>query len=268
MNVIRPWGGTMTSKIDLADRRVLVTGASGGLGRAIAATLVRSGAHVALTDRPGSDVEDAAAALASGGRTVVGWESDLTMQASSVPGTAAAALGGLDGLVNAAGIMHTTPFAEVTHAEWQQTLTVNLTATFQTVQAAAAAMADGGSMVNLASVAARSARPHAAHYAASKSGVLSLTKSAAVAFGPRIRVNAVCPGLFLTPMWDTIFTDRDATFGPGAGARYFDEIRQATPLGRDGQPEELANVVAFLLSDLAGYITGQALNVCGGLEMD
>ncbi|MFI1166303.1 SDR family NAD(P)-dependent oxidoreductase [Streptomyces sp. NPDC020801] len=258
----------MTSRIDLAGRRILVTGAAGALGGAIAATLVQSGANVVLTDRPGSGVEDVAAALAPDDRTVVGLAFDLVAQAASLPGAATAALGGLDGLVNAAGVMHTTPFTDVNPEEWQQTLAVNLTATFQTVQAAAAAMTKGGSVVNIASVAARSARPNAAHYAASKSAVLSLTKSAAAALAPRIRVNAVCPGLFKTPMWDKILADRDAVFGPGAGARYFEEIRQATPLGRDGLPAELANVVAFLLSDLAGYVTGQALNVCGGLEMD
>jgi NAD(P)-dependent dehydrogenase (short-subunit alcohol dehydrogenase family) len=126
----------------------------------------------------------------------------------------------------------------------------------------------GGSIVTLASVAARSGRPDAAHYAASKSALLSLTKSAAMAYAPTVRVNAVCPGIFLTPMWEAILADREAEFGAGAGQAYLDEVLSRVPLKRVGVAVELANVVVFLLSDLSAYITGQAVNVDGGLEMD
>jgi len=256
---------TMTSHIDLSGRHILVTGAAGGLGEAIAATLAESGAHLALSDHPQSRVHDIAARL-SAHSMVTAIPADLAADAGSLPQSAFAALGALDGLVNAAGIMQTTPFRDVTAADWQQIMTVNLTATFQTIHAAAKLM-PSGSMVNVASVAARSARANAAPYAASKSGVVSLTKSAAAALGPAIRVNAVCPGVFMTPMWQTIIAERDAEFGAGAGIAYFDQVRSAAPLGREGQPHELATVVAFLLSDLSSFITGQAINVCGGLEM-
>jgi NAD(P)-dependent dehydrogenase (short-subunit alcohol dehydrogenase family) len=204
---------------------------------------------------------------------VVGIGVDLAEvdECAQLPSRAAVAAGNrLDVLVNAVGIMQTRPFDEVTPGQWQRTVDINLTGVFHTVQAAARLMrtVGGGSIVTLASVAGRSGRPNAPDYAATKAALISLTKSAAMAFAPHVRVNAVCPGVFLTPMWDAIVADRDREFGPGAGQAYLDEVAARTPLRRVGDPEDVARAVAFLASDLAGFITGQALNVCGGLEMD
>jgi NAD(P)-dependent dehydrogenase (short-subunit alcohol dehydrogenase family) len=258
--------------LDFSGRTVLVTGGAGGLGRACVESFADGGAQVVVSDLPSARLD----ALVSGpaGHTgrlhVVPLDLSDRENCARLPGLACEAAGvrSLDALVNAVGVMRTVPFADITHDQWTRTIEINLSGVFATIQAAAARMAPGGSIVTLSSVAGRSGRPNAADYAATKAALLSLTKSAALALGPDIRVNAVCPGMFMTDMWAGIMRDRDAEFGAGAGQAYAEEVAAKTALRRAGQARELAAVVAFLVSDLASFITGQAINVDGGLEMD
>lgn len=262
----------MTVAGDLVGKRALVTGAGGGIGAAIARRLGQAGAVVVLSDLPGPALEQASDAAARTGAHVVQLAADLSddTEASALPVRARDDVGGLDLLVNCAGVMQTKPFADLTVHDWRRVVDTNLTAVFLVTQSAAKLMAaqGAGSVVTVASVAARSGRPNSAHYAATKTALLSLTKSAAMAFAPDVRFNAVCPGVFLTPMWDAIMQERDERFGAGSGDDYLNEVLREVPLSRAGSVEELASVVTFLLSDHASYITGQAINVDGGLEMN
>lgn len=258
--------------VNLQDQVVLVTGGAGGLGYACAELAARAGARVALSDLPGDRLDDAAGQLSGSGADVRPLPADVSAGDAGARLVAAARneFGRLDGLVACAGVMQTKPLEDLTEADWRRIIDINLTGTFLVVQAAGNAMRESGSgaIVLYSSVAGRGGRPNAAHYSASKAAILSLTKSAAMAYAPAVRVNAVCPGVIMTDMWRGILRERAAMTGEDRGDEYLEQLRTSAPLKRIGEPAEIAAATLFLLSDLSSFITGQAINVDGGLEMD
>jgi 3-oxoacyl-[acyl-carrier protein] reductase len=252
------WRQAMT----LAGKVALVTGAASGIGRATALRLAAARAIVVCADVHVAGAADTAAEISHRGGTARALGVDVSRKDEVVrmveePVTQ---YGRLEVLVNAAGILRSTPSEDITEEEWDRILAVNLKGLFFCCQAALPAMRRQryGRIVNIASVAARSGGfGSGAHYVASKGGVLALTKKLAREWAPYgIFVNAVNPGPADTPMT----------------ADWSAEVRQrvyaATPLGRFVQPHEVAEAVAFLASDAAGFITGEAIEVNGGAWMD
>ena len=239
-------------------RVALVTGASRGIGRATALTLARDGADVAVHYR--RRAEDAALVcqeVRSFGRGAISTRCDVTDRPAvqQMVATVSHDLGPIELLVNNAGDAGEEEFARVTPDQWDHTIAVNLTGAFNVLWAVKGSMMTRtfGRIVNVSSVAAMAVRPNLLAYSAAKAGLNSLTKSCCEPFARYgIRINGVAPGIIDTEM------------AAGLSPAYIDQLRSATPLGRLGQAEEIAQVISFLLSENASYLTGTTVVASGG----
>ena len=235
----------------------IITGGAQGIGYACAEAICESGARIVLADINADGVTTAAETLGNG---TVGINCDMgdQKQVDALFDQIEAEIGPATILVNNAGIAHPAPFFETKIDQFQSVIDGNLTGTFQAIQRAAKAMVSkriAGAIVNMSSINAQVAIPSIAAYCASKGGVMQLTKAAALALAPHnIRVNAVGPGSIDTAMMASVNDNPDA----------MKMVMSRTPLKRIGSPREIGDVVAFLASDKASYITGETIYVDGG----
>jgi NAD(P)-dependent dehydrogenase (short-subunit alcohol dehydrogenase family) len=242
-------------------RTAIVTGGARGIGAATAERLARDGARVVVVDVLEEEGRATAEALGATARFV---RADVAEPADveAAVADAVAAFGGVDVLVNNAAITLTKGFEDTTPAEWDAVQGVNLRSAYLFMRACAAHLrsAPAGAVVNVSSFHARSTLENFGAYAAAKAGIIGLTQSAALDLGPHgVRVNAVCPGIVETAMWHAWMEQVDEP------AAITEDVLALQPLGRLGTPADVANVIAFLASEEAAYVTGTALYVDGGV---
>jgi 3-oxoacyl-[acyl-carrier protein] reductase len=243
----------------LQNKVVLVTGASRGIGKGIAVTMAKNGASVAFTYMSSAEkakaLEDELKAL---GVKAKGYQSDAAnfKAADELINQVVADFGTIDVLVNNAGITKDTLLMRMTEEQWDQVINANLKSVFNLTKAAQRPMlkAKKGSIINMSSVVGVKGNAGQSNYAASKAGIIGFTKSVALELGSRnIRSNAIAPGFIETEMTGAL------------DEKVIQQWREAIPLKRGGTPDDVANLVLFLASDLSAYITGQCINVCGGM---
>jgi 3-oxoacyl-[acyl-carrier protein] reductase len=247
--------------MDFTHKTAIVTGGASGIGRAIVEGIIRGNGSAIITDINEQAANKTARELGANAQVAVLDISDPSAIRKTI--SAITAERKIDILVNCAGIVNTLPFNAITDADWDKVLRINLTGTFTTCSAIFDHMKanGGGSIVNIASVAAKlgGGLLGTAAYASSKAGVIGLTKAIAREGGPfAIRCNAVCPSYTTTAMTKSITDDPEFT----------KRVVSVIPLGRGACPEEIANVVLFLASDLASFVTGEISDVDGGITRD
>jgi 2-hydroxycyclohexanecarboxyl-CoA dehydrogenase len=247
----------------VSDRTAVVTGGASGIGLAIAERLAADGAAVAIFDRDGGAADEAAAKIAAAGGTAAGLAVDVTDRPRIDEAVAEVCdrLAPPTILVNGAGLDGFDPFLSISAEKWQRILDVNLTGTFNCCQAVVPHMlgAGWGRIVNISSSSAQGGQQFMAHYVSSKAAMIGLTKSLALEFGKYgITANTIPPSFIVTPMLEEAASK--GLLGPGG----IEEATRNTPVGRSGQPEDIASACAFLVREDASYVSGQVIGVNGG----
>lgn len=242
----------------LTGKIALVTGAARGIGRAIAVTLAKEGADVAVCDVERDWLNETESDIVAQGRRALACAADVTQadQVNAAVKNVVDTFKQIDILVNNAGITRDTFLVRMSDKDWDDVLSVNLRGTFLFTRAVTRPMmrAKSGAIVNIASIIGVMGNAGQANYAASKAGVIALTRSTAKELASRnIRANAVAPGFIQTKMTEALPEDVQQ------------KMLQAIPLARFGSPQDVANVVLFLADDASAFVTGQVINVCGGM---
>src|SRR5215204_1598306 len=250
---------------ELEGRAALVTGATSGIGRATALRFAAEGARLALVGRDAETLGAVAAEIRAGGGHSVEVQADVTVEAHArrAVETAAEALGGLDVLVNAAGIISNGTVETTQLDDWDEMMNVNLRSVFHLMQLTVPYLERRpGNVVNVSSVTGLRAFPGVLAYCVSKAGVDQLTRCAALELAPHgVRVNAVNPGVVVTNL------HRRSGFDDAKYAAFLEHSKSTHPLGRAGEPDEIAELIWFLASDRAGWITGETISIDGGRHL-
>jgi meso-butanediol dehydrogenase / (S,S)-butanediol dehydrogenase / diacetyl reductase len=258
----------------LNDLSIVVTGAGRGIGAEIARAFAAEGARIVVADLSGESAANVAGEISACGGRAIATEVDVRKRASirAMVAMAVDKFGGLDSIVNNAGIAQVRPFLEITDEDWDNVIQVNSRGVLICMQEAIKQMISqgrGGTVINMGSIAGKQGYPTQAHYCASKFGVVALTQAGAKAFGANgIRVNAICPGIVATEMWkmiDQSFRDHGLTKHENEA---FNSYVAMTALGRPSTPADLTGAAVYLASGESSYMTGQTLLVEGGLVFD
>jgi meso-butanediol dehydrogenase/(S,S)-butanediol dehydrogenase/diacetyl reductase len=271
-----------SKKPSLENNVIAITGGGQGIGRAIALRLAMDGADLAIGDLNGANAESVCKEIRALGRTAIAIEMDVTRRADCerMVADVVQAFGRIDTMFCNAGIIQLKPFMEITEDDWDRIFAVNVRGVFLTLQAAARQMRaqapmgpnrPKGKIVTTASMAGRYGAgpmaPFVPHYRASKAAVISLTQSTAWTFAPDITVNAICPGVVETDMWKQIDKQWNAIESWNEGEAWKRRVG-TVPLGRAQTPEDVAGLAAYLASADSDYMTGQSINIDGGMAMN
>jgi meso-butanediol dehydrogenase/(S,S)-butanediol dehydrogenase/diacetyl reductase len=257
----------------ISGRSCIVTGAARGIGRGIAERLAVDGGSVCVADVDADGAAAVAAAIAAEGGRAIGIACDVADRASvkEMVRRTTEAFGRLDVIFNNAGVARIDPFLDVQEAHWNEVMRVNALGVLICMQEAARTMiaqGDGGKIVNTASIAGKQGYPLQAHYCASKFAVVALTQSGARALGAHgITVNAICPGVVSTELWQQLDREFIALGQTEREGEAMEEFSAGILLGRVATPADVAAVALFLASDDSGYLTGQSINVDGGMVL-